>query len=201
MKNWQQIPWKSKNMTMDDEKEAKKPEEPKVVLKAFLKEDGVLVPSSEDIESLTSRGYGTQVNGDLALAGYEALYLLSKGIIEVSDRKAKAPVSFQQLLEKSRAANEDAWVRYLIYRDLRSRGYVVREGFGLGIDFRVYERGEYGKSTADYLILGIKEGQSVTVEDLARILTRVQSLKKTLILSVLNRRGEIVYYSLSRLSF
>jgi tRNA-intron endonuclease len=188
-------------MTIDDEKEAKKSEEPKVVLKAFLKEDGVLVPSSEDIESLTSRGYGTQVNEDLALASYEALYLQSKGIIEVSDRKVKTHINFQQLLEKSRAANEDAWVRYLIYRDLRSRGYVVREGFGLGIDFRVYKRGEYGKSTADYLILGIKEGQSVTVEDLARILTRVQSLKKTLIISVLNRRGEIVYYSLSRLSF
>jgi tRNA-intron endonuclease len=188
-------------MSVDDEKEAKKSEEPKVVLKAFLKEDCVLVPPSQDIESLTSRGYGTQVNKDLVLANYEALYLLSKGIIEVTDRRAKAPVGFQQLLEKARVVNEDAWVRYLIYRDLRSRGYVVREGFGLGIDFRVYKRGEYGTSTADFLILGIKEGQSITVEELARILTRVQSLKKTLILSVLNRRGEIVYYSLSRLSF
>jgi len=32
-------------------------------------------------------------------------------------------------------------------------------------------------------------------------LSRVQSMKKTLILSVISRRGEIVYYSLSRLSF
>ena len=78
---------------------------------------------------------------------------------------------------------------------------MVREGFGLGIDFRVYKRGEYGKSTAEYLILGIQEGQPASIEDLARILTRVQSLKKALVISVLNRRGEIVYYSLSRLAF
>ena len=188
-------------MSKDEEKETEKQEEPSVPLKAFLKEERVVVPSSQDIKSLTSRGYGTPANGHLVLAYYEALYLLSKGILKVTDRKNKTAISFQQLLEKARAANEDAWVRYLIYRDLRSRGYVVREGFGLGIDFRVYKRGDYGKSTADYLILGMREGQPVTVEDLARIQTRVQSFKKMLILSVLNRRGEIVYYSLSRLSF
>jgi tRNA-intron endonuclease len=189
-------------MSADDENNAtEKKEEPKITLKTILKEDGVIVPSSQNVESLTSRGYGTQANEGLALTDFEALYLLSKGLIEVMDKKAKTPISFQQLLDKARTANEDSWVRYMIYRDLRSRGYVVREGFGLGIDFRVYRRGEYGKSTADFLVLGVKEGQSATIEDLARILVRVQSLKKTLILSVLNRRGEIVYYSLSRLSF
>ncbi|MCW4021398.1 MAG: tRNA-intron lyase [Candidatus Bathyarchaeota archaeon] len=182
-------------------KEASEKEEEQKAIKSVLKEGGVLVLSSEDIEGLSSRGYGRPENGDLLLSFCEALYLLSKGIVEVKDEKTKSNVTFQELLERARAANGDAWVRYLIYRDLRSRGYVVREGFGLGIDFRVYKRGEYGKSTADYLILGIQEGQPVIVEDLARILTRVQSLKKTLILSVLNRRGEIVYYSLSQLVF
>lgn len=77
---------------------------------------------------------------------------------------------------------------------------MVREGFGLGIDFRVYERGEYGKETAKYLIFGIQEGQPVSVEDLARALRYVQSLKKRLVLAVINRRGEIVYYSISQLT-
>lgn len=176
-------------------------QEKREIIKTLLKEECVVVPSSEEIEGLSSRGYGTPDNGDLALTFYEALYLLSKGIIEVRDHKTGRVVAFQGLLQKHRSAGQDAWVRYLIYRDLRSRGYVVREGFGLGIDFRVYKRGEYGKSAAEYLILGIQEGQPVAVEDLARILTRVQSSKKSLILSVLNRRGEIVYYSLSRLAF
>jgi tRNA-intron endonuclease len=77
---------------------------------------------------------------------------------------------------------------------------VAREGFGLGIDFRVYDRGEYGKNTAKYLIFGMQEGQPVTLEELARALRYVQSLKKRLVLAVLNRRGEVVYYSLSKLS-
>jgi len=185
----------------DEDKEVEEKEEEKVIIKAVPREGGVFVPLSEDVEGLSSRGYGTPEDGNLVLTFYEALYLMSKGIVEVWDEKADRNLTFQELLEKSRSVHVDAWARYLIYRDLRSRGYVVREGFGLGIDFRVYKRGEYGKSTADYLVLGIREGQPVTVEDLAQILTHVQSQKKTLILSVLNRRGEIVYYSLSRLAF
>ncbi len=174
--------------------------EEKVLLKVLLKDEGVLVPSSEDTEGVTSRGYGTPQDGGVLLNYCEALYLMDRGIIEVKDEGGSL-VSFQHLLSRARTVDDDAWVRYLLYRDLRSRGYVVREGFGLGIDFRVYKRGEYGTSTADYLVLGIKEGQPVSIENLARILSRAQGLKKTLILSVLNRRGEIVYYTLSRLSF
>ena len=183
------------------EEEAKLRRDEKIVIRGLLREDEVVVPSSEDIEGLTSRGYGTPNDGGLSLAFYEALYLLGRGILEVEDEKTDRKISFEELVEKARSSDEDAWVKYLIYRDLRSRGYFVREGFGFGSDFRVYKRGEYGKSAAAYIVLGIREGQPIIVEELARILTRVQSLKKNLILSVINRRGEIVYYSVSRLSF
>ena len=171
-----------------------------IKIESTLKENGVLVSSSQDIEGLSSRGYGVSENGDLSLTFYEALFLLSKGIIEVKDEKTGQEVGFQSLLQCFQSMDENAWVKYLVYRDLRSRGYVAREGFGLGIDFRLYERGEYGKEIAKHLIFVIQEGQPVYVEELARALKHVQSLKKKLVLAVINRRGEIVYYSLSQLT-
>jgi tRNA-intron endonuclease len=173
---------------------------PELKVEASLREHDVLVSSPEGIEGLSSRGYGVSENGKLTLTFYEALFLLSKGVIEVEEGETGEKVGFENLLKRFQSADENAWVRYLIYRDLRSRGYVAREGFGLGIDFRVYERGEYGKETARYLIFGIQEGQPVSVEQLARALGYVQSLKKKLVLAVINRRGEIVYYSLSQLT-
>ena len=167
---------------------------------ASIRKDEVLVSSREGVEALSSRGYGVSENSELALTFYEALFLLGKEVIEVADEKTGERIGFQDLLKHFQLVDENAWVRYLIYRDLRSRGYVAREGFGLGIDFRVYERGEYGKQTAKYLIFGIQEGQPVSVEELARTLRYVQSLKKNLVLAVINRRGEIVYYSLSQLT-
>jgi len=169
-----------------------------IKVKATLKEKGILVSEKEGIESLSTRGYGVPDNGNLLLAFFESLFLVSKEILEVYDEKTGKNVSFQDILERFQLTDKDAWVKYLVYRDLRSRGYVVREGFGLGIDFRVYERGEYGKEIATYLIFVIQEGQPVLIEELARALTYVLNLKKKLVLAVINRRGEVVYYSVSQ---
>ena len=176
------------------------PAEEELKIESTLTEDSVQVSSPEDVKGLSSRGYGVSENGDLMLTFYEALYLLGKEILEVKDGKTGEKMSFQDVLKHFQSADENAWVKYLIYRDLRSRGYVVREGFGLGIDFRVYKRGEYGAETAKYMIFGMQEGQPVALAKLARAQMYVQSLKKKLVLAVVNRRGEVVYYSLSRLT-
>jgi tRNA-intron endonuclease len=180
--------------------EAEESQAEEITIAASLKENVVTVSSPEGVKELSSRGYGVTEDGKLNLTFYEALFLLSKEKLELENEETGEKIVFQDLLELFQSVDKDAWVRYLIYRDLRSRGYVAREGFGLGIDFRVYERGDYGKETAKHLIFGIQEGQPVLVEALARTQRYVQSLKKNLVLAVINRRGEIVYYSLSQLN-
>jgi len=177
-----------------------KEESGRKVIEAVLKDDGVLVKSPEDSERLQSKGYGTHRDEGLYLTFYEAMYLHSKGVIKVLDEKTGNYLSFQDLLEKYKSVERNAWIKYLIYRDLRSRGYVVREGFGLGVDFRLYGRGEYSKDAADYIVYGVYEGMALSIEDLTQVLMRSQNLKKTLILAVVNRRGEIVYYTLSQMN-
>jgi tRNA-intron endonuclease len=167
---------------------------------ASLKDDVVTVSSPEGVEELSLRGYGVIESNKLYLTFYEALFLLGKDELDLKNEESGEKMGFQDLMERFQTLDKDTWIRYLIYRDLRSRGYVAREGFGLGIDFRVYERGDYGKETAKHLIFGIQEGQPVSVEQLARTQKYVQSLKKNLVLAVINRRGEIVYYSLSQLT-
>ncbi len=165
-----------------------------------LTEKGVTISEQSNIDALSSRGYGTLENKVFTLTYYESLYLLDKGMLEIKDPNGKAK-DFQTLLHSYEAKNDNAWVNYLVYRDLRSRGYVVREGFGGGIDFRIYERGTYGKDTAPYLIMITQEGKPLPVNDLADALSKCKSQKKELILAVMNRRGEVVHYSVSPLSF
>jgi tRNA-intron endonuclease len=167
--------------------------------KGILMRGGVKISDKSSADALSQRGYGVLEKKVLLLCFYEALYLMDKGVVEV--RKANhRTVSFRELLECYEKANENAWACYLVFRDLRSRGYVVREGFGAGVDFRVYERGDYSKDTAKYLVVTVQEGKPVPVESLSRALTQSLSLKKELVLGVMNRRGEIVYYSVSELS-
>src|SRR4030066_610695 len=168
--------------------------------RGILTKKGVEIAEKSSIDSLSQRGYGTAENEVFTLSFYEALYLHDKDLLEVKDKDGKA-VDFQRLLHCYEAQNENAWVNYLVYRDLRSRGYVVREGFGGGIDFRIYERGAYGKDTAQYLILSIQEGKPMPIQTLVNAVQQCQSQKKELILAVMNTRGEAVHYSVSPLTF
>ena len=168
--------------------------------KGLLVEKGVRIPRKAVLTRFLHVDMAHAEDDVFTLAFYEALYLLDKEMLEVKDENGEE-VDFQSLLRCYEGVDENAWVNYLVYRDLRSRGYVVREGFGAGIDFRIYERGAYGKDTASYLVLGTQEGKPVPIEDLTNALLQCQSQKKELILAVMNRRGEIVYYSVSQLTF
>lgn len=176
------------------------------ITKSELKGEGVALEKNvkiieqSSVDGLSSRGYGTKEKNSLFLAFYEALYLLDKNILKVSSDK-NINLNFQDLLRYYEKIDENAWVNYLVYRDLRSRGYVVRGGFGAGIDFRIYERGTYGKNVASTLILSTQEGRPLDVDYLTSVMKQCQSQKKSLVLAVMNRRGEIVYYSVSQLTF
>jgi tRNA-intron endonuclease len=189
-----------KVLVLEEKLEAEKCQDVVMPVGASLKETDVTISSLEGMKEFSQKGYGVVEDSNLSLNFVEALFLLSKGAIEVKDESTEKSLVFEELLKRFQSVDKDVWVRYLIYRDLRSRGYVAREGFGLGIDFRLYERGDYGRGTAKHLIFGIQEGKPVSVEKLARTQRYVQNLKKNLVLAVINRRGEIVYYSLSELN-
>src|SRR3990170_8907809 len=137
------------------------PDGSEIKAKGILTKKGVEIAEKSSIDSLSQRGYGTTENEVFTLSFYEALYLQDKDLIEVKDKEGKE-ADFQRLLRCYEAVNENAWANYLVYRDLRSRGYVVREGFGSKIDFRVYERGDYSKDTAKYLIISVQEGKPIS---------------------------------------
>jgi len=182
---------------MSQSKESQTRQEAKI--EGVLTEKSVKVKTKSRVEELKAKGYGIDENGGLLLNFCEALHLLDRGLLEVKDEKGEK-IGFQELLQFAEKKDENVWAKYMVYRDLRSRGYVVREGFGMNVDFRVYDRGDYGKDTAKYLVLTLQEGKPITLEKLTQIVRQCQSLKKELIVAVMSRRGEIVYYSVSQLT-
>ena len=172
-------------------------------LESILKEKKIILQVNEDTDLLHKGGYGNLDKNakELILGPIETLYLLSEKRIFVVEYKKGDKPTFTDLLQHFRKEDAVIWTRYLLYRDLRSRGYVVRDGFGFGVDFRLYDRGKYGDKVAKYVVFGMCEGIPIPIKKLNELLRFVQNTKKELILAVLDRRGEIVYYSLSPLTF
>jgi len=85
-------------------------------------------------------------------------------------------------------------MRYLVYRDLRDRGYIVREE--KKVDFEIY-----GKGAVRRLVSIVYEGQEASIKALSRLTSFALQEKKELILAVIDRRTDIVYYTLGKQSF
>jgi len=167
------------------------------IIEAVYQDEKVNVSEEEAVNFLHERGYGelNKENRLLTLAPYETLYLNLDKKLKVLNPDTESQLEAPELLEKFRLKDPEIWTRYLVYRDLRDRGYVLRDGFGFGVDFRVYDRGEYGKKAAKYIVFGINEGAPIPISRIAQLLNHVKSLKRELILAVIDRRGEVVYYS------
>ena len=121
----------------------------------YLMDGKVVVPDEECSAELAKKGYGSRGPKGLVLEPWEALYLLEKGKLKVLKGPEGQALDFQELLRVLKTKDEWIWVKYLIYRDLRERGYVVKKGFGRGVAFRLYGRGEYGRKTARFLVLSL----------------------------------------------
>ncbi len=160
--------------------------------------DEVHVTDRDAVEWLDSKGYGFRFKEDLLiLRPFEALYLMGQNKLVLYHRSKQ--LVFNQYLKILEKTDSKIWLRYLIYKDLRDKGYVVKDGYGFDIDFKVYEAGDYGLKPAKYLVYGIAEGTPLPVTKLYNILRHSYSLRKTLIIATVDRRSEIVYYMLSSL--
>lgn len=167
---------------------------------AVLEDGDVVVREKDRLGELEESGYGSRDGQELALRDYEALYLLYVKKLDLEDESGEK-VGFEALAEMAQKRAGDSWTKFVIYRDLRSRGYIVREGFGFGTDLRVYERGDYPKKPAKYVVFALDEGIEKGMADLQKSVKEMAKMGKEAIIAVIERRGEVIYYKVSRARF
>jgi tRNA-intron endonuclease len=174
-------------------------EEIEYAVQSELVNQRVLVNDEKSREELARKGYGEWEGKQYFLQLYETLYLLNLNKITVKNKNNT--MDFDKLVDVSLKQDQEAWTRFLVYRDLRSRGYVAKEGFGFGVDFRVYERGEHGNKSAKYVVFGINEGTEMPVDKLNDAIEQIGRMGKEAVIAVIERRGEVIYYKVSKMRF
>lgn len=174
-------------------------EEAAAVVEARLAGGGrVLVEEQRYQDELRTRGFGEKEDADYVLKPYEALYLLQTKKLLLA---ARQDMTFDSLFDIMAKHDRNIMSKFLIYRDLRSRGYVAKEGFGFGNDFRVYERGEYEKKPSRYVVFGINEGTNITATNFYETIEQIEKMGKEAVIAVIERRGEVIYYKASKMGF
>ena len=150
-------------------------------------------------QQLNQRGYGEINQSKLLLKPFESLYLLYTDRLTLF--KKKKNIDFDSFLQICKKQDEDILTKFLIYRDLRNRGYTIKDGFGFGSDFRVYDKGDFGEKGAKFLVFGLNEGKQEKIGKLQKKVEEITKMGKDPIIAVIQRQGEIIYYKISRMNF
>ncbi len=175
------------------------PEVQPSIIEAHMAGNGkIVIVDTRFQDELRTKGFGEKEDDEYILKPYESLYLFHTKRLKL---KNKSWIDFNSLFELLLKHNKSVMSEFLVYRDLRSRGYVAKEGFGFGNDFRVYERGEYEKKPAKYVVFGIKEGTNTTAKQFASTVGQIQKMGKEAVVAVIERRGEVIYYKAATIRF
>jgi tRNA-intron endonuclease, archaea type len=136
--------------------------------------------------------YGNMTEDGLELSLIEALYLLEKGKLEVNIDSND--VTIENLIRLIR--DQGSFTNYIVFKDLRNRGYIVKTGFKYGSEFRLYERGKSpGDGHSNYLVKVASENSKFMMSDLSSYVRVAHGVNKKLLFAVVDDENDITYYN------
>ncbi|MHA2180293.1 MAG: tRNA-intron lyase [Promethearchaeota archaeon] len=179
----------------------------KIQLEGVIEENKVIISDKNGIDEFYNTSYiGTIEERDdnqevLVLSSTEVLLLCERNRIllwENNDKSQKL-YDFESLLVHFTQYDDGLWQKYIIYMDLRKRGYIVRTGYGNGIEFRVFKRGaDFENDSAKYLIYPVFEGSPIELRDLDKMSRVALGSRKDLIVATVDRLSKPIYYSVKK---
>lgn len=160
---------------------------------SILLNDRVIVKDENAHNLYNKRYYGNLTDSGLELSFIEALFLLTKNKIEIYDDDKL--ITKEDLTDIIR--QKHIFSHYLVYKDLRIRGYIIKTGFKYGSDFRIYERGHApGDGHSNFLVKILSEEQEINVRDFSSYVRVAHGVRKTLLLAVVDDEYDITYYDI-----
>ena len=128
----------------------------------------------------------------LHLSLIEACYLLEKGRLNIYEDDVKCSVGYLIDIIKE----QNLYAKYIVYRDLKDRGFVIKTGFKYGSEFRLYNRGGGpGQGHSDYLVKIIFENYDINALDFASYVRVSHGVNKKLLLAIVDEDFDITYYN------
>ncbi|UCD03909.1 MAG: tRNA-intron lyase [Candidatus Woesearchaeota archaeon] len=123
----------------------------------------------------------------------EALYLLETEKMMISDDSKK--LKFEKFADKAAKLENNFWTRYKVFRDLKTRGYVLKTALKFGADFRVYERGTRpGKAHAKWILYCVDENDKFSWREFAAKNRVAHSTRKKLLIGCVDEEGDVTYW-------
>ena len=154
-------------------------------------EDGRVRLGPEALPELYEQGYFGRPKGKgLELSLVEAAYLLDRSRVKIL--RDGEELDFRAFFQAASSLEKGFEFRYVVYKDLRERGYYVQPGRP---DFRVYPRGGHpGKGPAEFYVLVISERNPLPLKEITEPVRLAGQMRKKLMLAIVDEESDITFY-------
>jgi tRNA-intron endonuclease, archaea type len=164
-----------------------------VVISGRLIENRIVIWDISDSRALFGSGYygkplgipkpkGTDFDAPLVLDLIEGCYLVEKRRLQLFHIDGKQ-VSLNEIRKICKKQYVDFDAKYLVFQNLRNKGYIVTPGIKFGCDFAVYEQGP-GIDHAPYLVRVFRATDDLTATGVVLAGRLATTVKKQFILAL-----------------
>ncbi len=162
---------------------------------SILIKSNVVIADDRDAQRIYDSGkFGELKDSKLYLSLFEGLYLAEKGAIVIRDYR-RNKLDFKSLVIKAVRMDKRFWTKYLVYKDIRSMGYITKTALKYGADFRVYNKGKYlDEEHAPWLLFAVSEAEQFDWRQFAAMNRVSHSVRKKLMIGVVDDEGDATYY-------
>jgi tRNA-intron endonuclease len=164
-----------------------------IVISGRLVEKRIVIWDISDSRALFGSGYygkplgipkpkGTDFDAPLVLDLIEGCYLVEKRRLLLFHIDGKQ-VSLNEIRKICKKQYVDFDAKYLVFQNLRNKGYIVTPGIKFGCDFAVYEQGP-GIDHAPYLVRVFRATDDLTATGMVLAGRLATTVKKQFILAL-----------------
>ncbi len=163
--------------------------------KALLVGSRVVIADQPLASSFYNKGsFGVFDGGKLYLSLEEALYLKEKRNLEIFDSTGKRMTN-KKILNEFEKKEKGFAKRFIVFKLMRNEGYILKTALKYGGDFRVYNKGEKpGKEHAEWILKVYDQGESIKFKDFSALNRVVHSVKKKLLIAVVDDENSATFY-------
>lgn len=167
------------------------------MIKAFLISNKISSNEKEATNLFSKQRFGEKTGEKIFYTLTEAFYLIEEKKLELYNFQNKK-LSKSEILKKFQKLDKKFYTKYIVFKDLRSKGLIVKTALKFGAEFRVYEKGKsLGKDHAKWILFPVEENEKMTWHDFSAKNRVAHSTKKNLLIAIVDEENDVSYYEVS----
>ncbi len=165
-------------------------------MKGILKNRFIEIYSNNLKSQLINKGFGNKQDNYLEIDFFEGLFLLEKNKMKIYlDNKIILKKDFISYSEKKIKNFKE---KYIVYKDFKEKGYIIKDGAIFGFDFRIYE-GKTKKHEHTKYVVDVKKTHKDEMSQIIKSERLANSINAEYVIAIIDMDQKIIKIKIKRI--